>query len=88
MKPTNEADIERKASLCGLEYCNCGYTIDKLVKVLEAVTVRDDVDGLWLLFNNGRQKGAVNTHSPGPIVRTAILGWFGQVNAAIKEAKS
>ncbi len=71
---------------CGLADCDCGHTIERLVKALEAVTVRDDVDGLWLLFDNGRQKGAVNTRSPGPIVRTAILGWFGQVNAAIKEA--
>ena len=73
---------------CGQEDCDCGHTIDTLLDALEAVTVRDDVDGLWLLFDNGKQKGAVNTRSPGPIVRTAILGWFQQARKAIDEAKS
>ncbi len=53
-------------------------------EALEGVKVRDDTDGLWLLFDNGKQKGAVNTRSPGPIVRMAILGWFRQVRVAIE----
>ena len=72
---------------CGLEDCDCGYTIEKLRETLEAVKIRDDADGLWLLFDNGKQKGAVNTRSPGPIVRTAILGWFGQARKAVEEAQ-
>ncbi len=72
---------------CGQADCDCGHTIEALRKALEAVEVRDDADGLWLLFDNGKQKGAVNTRSPGPIVRTAILGWFRQARKAIEEAK-
>ncbi len=72
---------------CGQQDCACGRAIEALVKALEAVKVRDGTDGLWLLFDNGKQKGAVNARSPGPIVRVAILGWFRQARRAIEEAK-
>ena len=60
---------------------------DDTTKALEGVEVRDDRDGLWILFDNGRQKCAYNTGSPGPIVRKAILGWYRQARAAINKVK-
>lgn len=46
-----------------------------------------DADGLWLLFDNGRQKAAVNIGRPGPIVRRAILGWYRQAKGTIAAAE-
>lgn len=59
-----------------------------LAEALGRIKVQDDGDGLWLIFDNGSQKGSVNIGSPGPIVRRAVVGWYRQAVKALDRARA